>query len=553
MKSLRAVIVLVVLFLIPFAARLGFFYRGVYQPSPVPRPSLSELATPPRAEKAEFVESATESKAVVVFDFAHDNNFKEAELNVLLSRLAVRGAKPEYLMPEDRLDRKLCRAQGFVVISPKKLFSNDEIRQVRHFVQTGGKLLLVTDPTRFETIFDQAGFPTGRRSDAAVMNILSASFGIVFQDDFLYNMVHNAGTFHDIKLVDFADLPLTQGLEEVIFFAAHSITTSGKPVIKADAETRSSLTERQGGLIVAALSNDDRVLGVSDWTFLTEPYSSQASNDRLISNIADFLVTGSREYTLADFPYFFGDHVDLRYAGKEAVGGEVLARAGVLQNAFDAVGKKLMPRKSSVADSDVLFIGLYDGLDYVQDYLTTRQISITLESKTEPSDESNRSASESGTPTETPRPTASASATLVAEPTGSYSDTLQADLEQGPAATETPTPSLKGTVSVADLGEFPTDTVTLISLGKGIGPKVMIVLAASESALAEAMGILAAGDLSKCLTGEESALCPSAPVEGTTVVMEPTSDFYLPPPEPEIPMTPTLEFIEPVEPPLLPD
>ena len=553
MKSLRAAIVLIVLFVIPFAARLGFFYRGVYQPSPVPRPLISEIAVPPRTEKAEFVELATENKTAVVFDFAHNNNFKETELTVLLSRLAARGASPEYLMPEDPLDRRLRRAQGFVVISPKKLFSNDEIRQVKHFVQTGGKLLLVTDPTRFETVFDQAGFPTGRRSDAAVMNILSASFGIVFQDDFLYNMVHNAGTFHDIRLIDFADLPLTKGLEEVVFFAAHSISTSGKPVIKADAETRSSLTERQGGLVVAALSADDRVLGVSDWTFLTEPYSSQASNDRLVSNIADFLVTGGREYSLADFPYFFGDHVDLRYAGKEAIGGEVLTQAGVLQDAFEAVGKKLIPRKSNVAESDVLFIGLYDGLDYVQDYLATRQISITLESKAEPSDEPGLSESVSATPTNTPRPTASPSATAVAEPTDSYSDTLQTDLEQEPAPTETPTPSLKGTISVTDLGEFPTETVTLISLGKEIGPKVMIVLAASESALAEAMGILAGGDLSKCLTGEESALCPSALVEGATSVMESTSDFYLPPPEPEIPVTSTLEFIEPVEPPLLPD
>ncbi len=197
-------------------------------------------------------------------------------------------------MPEDSLDRKLRGAQGFVVISPKALFSNDEIRQVKHFVETGGKLLLVTDPTRYETVYDKSGLPSDRKSDVAVMNMLSASFGLIFQDDFLYNMVRNAGTFRDIKLTDFGDLPITQGLEEIIFFAAHSISTSGKPVIKADMDTRSSLIEKQGGLLVAALTTDDRVLGVSDLTFLTEPYRSQANNDQFISNIAEFLVMGHR-------------------------------------------------------------------------------------------------------------------------------------------------------------------------------------------------------------------------------------------------------------------
>ena len=553
MKTLRTIIILIVLFFLPLAVRLVFFYHGVYHPSPVTRPMMSEIPIPEKSEVAEFIDSFQETKTTVVFDFAHDNNFKEAELNVLLSRLAARGTTLEYLIPEDSLDRKLRGAQGFVVISPKAPFSNDEIRQVKHFVETGGKLLLVTDPTRYETVYDELGLPSDRKSDVAVMNMLSASFGLIFQDDFLFNMVRNAGTFRDIKLTDFGDLPLTQGLEEIIFFAAHSISTSGKPVIKSDMETRSSLTEKQGGLLVAALTANERVLGVSDLTFLTEPYRSQANNDQFISNIAEFLVTGHREYTLADFPYFFGDRVDLRYAGKEAVGGEVLSQAGLLQSAFDIVGKKLIPRKSDLAGSDVLYIGLYDGIDYVQEYLTTRQISITLEATTEITDTSSSNDNGTPKPLETPRATTAPSDALTPEPTADYSDTLPTDLEEEPLPMETPEPPIKGSVSVTDLGEFPTESVTLISLGKEVDGKVMIVLAANESALAEALAILAAGDLSLCLTGNESALCPSTSVEAALDLTEPMDDFYLPPPDSEIPMTSTLDLIEPVEPPLLPD
>ncbi len=235
------------------------------------------------------------------------------------------------------------------------------------------------------------------------------------------------------------------------------------------------------------------------------------------------------------------------------MGGEVLSQAGLLQSAFDIVGKKLIPRKSDLAGNDVLYIGLYNGIDYVQEYMTTRQISITLEATTEITDTSSSNDNGTPTPLETPRATTAPSDVLNFEPTTDYSDTLQTDLEEELLPTETPEPPIKGSVSVTDLGEFPTESVTLISLGKEVDGKVMIVLAASESALAEALGILAAGDLSLCLTGNESALCPSTNVESAPDLTEPMDDFYLPPPDSEIPMTSTLDLIEPVEPPLLPD
>ena len=109
-----------------------------------------------------------------------------------------------------------------------------------------------------------------------------------------------------------------------------------------------------------------------------------SDNDRLLSNIADFLADGQRTYELVDFPYFFGERVDLMYAGEKAIGGDVLSQAGLLQRAFDAAGKKLIPRKADSLGSDSLFVGLFDGTEYVQRYLASRQISITLSSETPP-------------------------------------------------------------------------------------------------------------------------------------------------------------------------
>ena len=361
MKTFRTLIILLIALSLPIIARIAFHYRGTYSPTPVARPAIADITIPTPPQVVEFVDAFETSESVIVFDMAHDNNFKEEELTVLLGRLSARGTQPEYLTLGDSLARKLRRAQGFVIISPRLAFTDAEVREIHHFVQTGGKLLLITDPTRFEVVYDPLGMPTERKSDVAVMNMLSASFGLVFEDDFIYNMAHNSGTFRDVLLTEFADTPLTQGLTEVVFFAAHSISTSGTPIITAGPETLSSLTEKQGGLVVAALTADDRVLGISDFTFLTEPYRSVGNNDQLVSNIAQFLVSGHRDYTLADFPYFFSDQVDLRYAGHTAIGGEVLSQAGMMQSSFEAVGKKLLPKKSESVDNDVLFIGLYDG------------------------------------------------------------------------------------------------------------------------------------------------------------------------------------------------
>ena len=559
MKAIWKILLVLALLILPMVGRGLYFYRGAYQPSPVTRPNVADIDIP-TPKVLEFVDtSPREGSSVIVFDFAHNNNFKETEVSVLLSRLATHGGRPDYILAGNPLHQKLRHAQGYVVISPKIAFTSEEAREVQHFVDSGGRLLLVTDPTRYEVKFDAAGFPSERRGDAGSMNVLSAPLGLVFEDDYLYNMTRNAGSFRDIICSDFADTPLTQGLKEVTFFAAHSISVNGKPVIKGDKNTRSSLKETQGDLVVMAFTRQDRVLGVSDLTFLTEPYNSISDNDQLVSNIAGFLVGGQRSYRLADFPSFFGNQVDLTYAGQEAIGGDVLSQAGALQRAFEAVDKTLIPRKVDSVERDALFIGLYDGTDRVKDLLATRQISITLapESKAEKTPE----ASATELPAErTPAPTSTLTPTVPPTPIPLPSVTMLAPTAL-PAAeptlelvsvpppestmTETLESPIKGKVSVAELGEFPTDSVTLVSLGKDKDRNVMIVLAATKEGLAQTLALLAGGDLSQCLIGEQAAFCSAMPVLPT-----PSPGFYLPPPEGEVPMTTTTDILRPVEPPL---
>ncbi len=535
MRALRNVVVFLVLLALPVAGRYVYFNRGVYTPAKVVRPDLAGIDVP-TPELVQFVDSFQKANSVILFDFSHDNNLKEAELNGLWERIAARGSRPELVTPGEPLQNKLRSAQAYVVVSPRMPFSAEETRQIKHFVDTGGRLLLATDPTRYDVTYDPMGFPKERKSDVTDMNVLSAPFGMVFEDDYVYNMTSNAGSYRDVVLNRFGDGALTQGLKQVTFFAAHSISSNGRPVVIADKDTRSSLSEKQGGLVVAALAAKDQVLGLGDFTFLTSPYSSVSDNDRLVSNIADFLVGAHRIYELTDFPYFFGNEVELMYAGKEAIGGDVLSQAGLLQRAFDAAGKKLVPRKADSVEADALFIGLFDGTEFVRDDLAARQISITLSPK------------DVATATATPSPTVSATATPTSTPVANVSSTPAATSTTA-SATSTPqapaeTP-VKGLVSVTDLGEFPTESVTLLSLANQNGHPVMIVLGATREGLAQTLALLSRGDLTQCLASSSAALCPAMPTLSTQ-----SSDFYVPPPQSEVPMTSTSDLIQPVEPPV---
>ena len=76
------------------------------------------------------------------------------------------------------LEQRLRRATSFAVMLPRASYSEEEIDLVQRFVDKGGKLLLVSDPTRPNRI-----------------NTLAKRFGVEFQPDYLYNTVE-----YDLKL-----------------------------------------------------------------------------------------------------------------------------------------------------------------------------------------------------------------------------------------------------------------------------------------------------------------------------------------------------------------
>jgi hypothetical protein len=504
LMALGRISLFVILLVLPSLARLGFYYQWPHAAPDVPRPDLSEVDVLEREVVAFLDAEAQQGAGRVLIDRAHDNAVGDTELNVLLSRLTARGLEAVSLSADDDLSSALRTAVGLVVVSPHDPYTAREIRAVERFVEQGGRVFLATDPSRYAIeaeLHDLYGEIWVTESDVAAMNGLASTFGLAFADDYLYNTAENGGNYQYVILRDFAESVVTAGLEQVIFYAAHSLATSEEPLITVDEQTVSSLSEQRGGLATMGLGGGGRVLAVSDFTFMTEPYNAVADNNRLVANVADFLAGATRTFGLTEFPHFFGDDVDLvsvlveRDDIARPIGA--VGAASSLQAALNVADKTLHWRTEAVDAHDVIYLGLYGGIEFwpeVGEILVGEGISFTLDTVEKELADLTPTPTPRFTPTPTPTP------------------------ETSPTPTPTPQP-LRDWVHLPGFGRVDAKETALFYHNEIDGRQVLIVLSFSETGLRGATDRLLWGDYTGCLIDEDRnadpdaigfALCPTA-------------------------------------------
>lgn len=520
-KKALLVVLLIVLFLVPFAVRRIYYYDGTYEPGEVTRPDLEKIqASTPGVEPFED-RYDTPGEGTILVDLVHGNRFELAELSVLQARLAARGQQLEVVADADDLMEQLRYAKALVVISPGENWTSEEIQRVQKFVDKGGRLLLVADPTRFELDWDLLVLDY----DAPHINDLSAEFGLLFQPGYLYNVEENEGNFRNIRLTDFASHELTEGLDRVVFYAAGSIASEELALISAKGETRSSQSERVEDLPVAVLAADGAVLAFSDLTFMTEGYSAVFDNDRLVAHVADFLSGAQRLYDLADFPLFLDDHTDLVLTGAPLLDSDLLQGAGGLQALFDEMGKELTVREADGGMGDTVFLGLYEGAEDVQPYLEAAGVTLLI-TPTAALDGEEEAPSDEGVSEDGPAPSSSLTMTepltATLELTPSVEITITAVITSGPEVTATAqiSPSVQNRVRIESVGEMVLTGTSLLLLQTDVDRQVLVTLANTEEGLQSAVERLTTGDLEECVLRETEqptltilALCPTGEVE----------------------------------------
>ena len=272
----KRIAILLVAILLVLLGRGLFYYRGFYIAPPSEMPSYEYIVAPLEPSTG-FSDVYERGEGTVLLDLAHDNAFDVEELNVLTRRLISRGLTIELLSTENDLEEELSEAGAFIVVCPQDEFTKEERETVEEFVNKGGKLLLIADPTRPSRI-----------------NSISLKFDLIFEPDYLYNMKENDANFRNIFITEFEESEVTQGLEKIALYTAGSITSANCTAF-VDQNTFSSIIETRKELSPMALTNESNVLAIYDLTFITEPYNGILDNNKLISNIANWLASPAEE------------------------------------------------------------------------------------------------------------------------------------------------------------------------------------------------------------------------------------------------------------------
>ena len=290
-----------------------FYYSGFYQAPPSELPSYEHIAIP-AAPSTEFSDVYEKGEGIILIDLAHDNAFDKEELNVLILRLVSRGLTIKFLSAEDSLKRELLGKieeeeplgeeeeeleeelpgeeeeekeedleeelpvpGAFIIVCPQWEFSKEEGETIDEFVNDGGKLLLIADPTRSNQI-----------------NSISLQFGLIFESDYLYNMKENEINYRNIFVAEFKETELTKNIEKIALYTAGSISSADCGIAFVDQNTFSSVIETRQRLSPMAQAEESKVLAIYDLTFMTESYNGILDNNQLIANIADWLASSSR-------------------------------------------------------------------------------------------------------------------------------------------------------------------------------------------------------------------------------------------------------------------
>lgn len=501
-----SVLVFVVAVLAAAGSRLFYYYNGfngfdfyglgaqAYTPPDRPLQPAQIEASAGAARRLEAVDNPSASKGVVVVDYAHNNAFAVEELNVLLSKLVSRGFSYELVLPGEQedskssrsaagsangLDDKLRYADALILPLPRQEYTPEEITEIERFVEKGGRVLIIGDPTR--TVVVEA------------LNSIAGSFGLIYANDYLYSLENNDNNYRNVVYSNFRESPLTQGLggeQKVVFYGGGSIVAPGHEIILGDETTYSSTSEGGRTMAAAALGANDRVLALADLTFFSEPYSAVEANGIFINNIADFLAnSGVRDFDLQDFPYFLDTRINVVFSNSLIFNSQFadsVKLKSYLENHDRVV--TFTDNITDANDNDLIFVGRFVDAYKVQNYLD--EAGITILASPDKEDEPAPSAPNIATSNRT-RP-----ALTSKEPPGEEERYV------------------KGRIQIASVGDLEMGGSTLFYLNRNHDRNIMIILSETAATNADAFKLLLDNQLDTCRISDTISVCQTKKPDG---------------------------------------
>jgi len=557
----------ILLLVLPFVVRsvLTEWRTSSYHPAASGQVELAATPEPtPTAAPAPREPEAPATylrRGPVVVDLAHFNMVSPSQFQALSAQLAARGIALRFWTnptpmasvdksnlagladQSDQLAIQLRDASALVVVSPLFLWKDAEIAVVERFVADGGRLLLISDP-------DIPEVPDRFLRD---LNRLAERFGVIFNDDYLYDLSRNDRNFTHVYQSQFWDRAAKLQGKTIVFYGVRSLSGPIISQVRTGETVQSSLRSGLSGFTTVALAglaanrSTGRVLAMGDFDVLTEPYVSRYDNLLMLEFVADFLAAAQREQELADFPAYMGARVGLTFGGDLPLDAPFLAQVSQLQQLLQTSGRTLellspadvvltatmtfspsaVPvgtlQPPSAADSpplnDLVYVASYEAAERETTLLRDAgirlaEITPTLTPTLTPT------ATPTATPHNTPSPAPEPSPTctsqrgtfallpdLDATPEVTLTPSITPEVELTP--TPTPSPAVTRVLETSFSPPLLLDDSILILRRQLPGDKqVTAVLGSDLAALESALDRLVMQNFADCVTRPDVVICP---------------------------------------------
>jgi len=251
---------------------VGVYYLSPYYLQTAHKTVGYEFYTPSPMQPLYPSEEPIDVTDAVVIDRTHENLFVPEILGEFFGRIVEEGSNVVFLERENLTDVLQDNPKALIIISPASDYTNKEITTIVEYVQRGGKLVLIYDPS--------SGW-------AKTINRVSQMFGIYFSDGYLYDTSENYGVYRNIFVRDFAESPLFSGVDELTLFTATHIYTNGREIAMTSADTYLSFTEKQG--VYSPIVENGNVIAIGDLTFLSDPFCYISDNEKFMENLVEVL------------------------------------------------------------------------------------------------------------------------------------------------------------------------------------------------------------------------------------------------------------------------
>lgn len=262
----------------------------------------SNAIAPVDEERGEIQLSGDAEAKRILIDTRHNNRFSREEIEPLVNALVRNGHTVKFQgstttdtgFGEPNYNRTLQQFDAVLIIQPTSAIPPEQIAGLQAFTRAGGRVAVLAEPTQIAT---SGGLFPSSSTIRTKVNDLTMEYGIRVGSESLYNVADkkNDNNYQSIYATSVTADPLTERVNRIDLSLSSYIVdqpNNATTLFRAVNGTKKLSTRRSARYAVAARSGNLTVVADSSFITVSEVYDSD--NEKLVSNLLTFLVSGDK-------------------------------------------------------------------------------------------------------------------------------------------------------------------------------------------------------------------------------------------------------------------